>query len=154
MLGPQSTGNVVEGNFIGSDVTGTKAISNAQAGVLIGGAVDNLIGGTSGVTSGSPASGAANLISSGGTAGILLETFTIAGSTTAPTGNAIEGNLIGTDVSGTKALSAVQPTGIEVSAGVGRQHDRRNDARGRQRHRVQLGLGHRSRRNNKRYHCQ
>ena len=119
LLGLQSTGNVVEGNFIGSDVTGTKPIPNAQAGVLIGGAVDNLIGGESSVTSGTKASGAANLISSGGTAGVLLETFTIAGSLSTPTGNQIEGNLIGTDVTGSNALSNAQQTGIEISAGVG-----------------------------------
>ena len=85
----------------------------------MGGAVDNLIGGLTGVAAGNAASGAANLISSGGTAGILLETIAIAGTTSTPTGNLIEGNLIGTDVSGTKALSAGQQTGIEVAAGVG-----------------------------------
>ncbi len=119
LLGVQSTGNVVLGNFIGSDVTGSKPISNAQAGVLIGGAVDNLIGGESSVTSGIIASGPANLISSGGTAGVLLETFTIAGSLNSPTGNQIEGNLIGTDVTGSNALSTAQQTGIEISAGAG-----------------------------------
>ncbi len=119
LLGSKATDNVVEGNFIGSDVTGTKAVPNATNGILISGAVDNLIGGTSGVTGGSPASGAANLISANGTAGIALATSTIDDSTSSPQGNEIEGNLIGTDVTGTQALSATQPTGIDVSASVG-----------------------------------
>ncbi len=120
ILGSQSTGNVVEGNIIGSDVTGTKAIPNAQAGVLIGGAVGNLIGGPSGVAGGNAASGPANLISAGGAiGGVVLERFTLSGTTSTPTGNQIEGNLIGTDLSGTRALSSSQPAGIEIEAGVG-----------------------------------
>ena len=36
VLGSHSTGNVVEGNFIGSDTTGTKAISNCASRCLFG----------------------------------------------------------------------------------------------------------------------
>jgi hypothetical protein len=55
------TNNIVQGNFIGTDVTGTKALSNVSGeGVhLEGGASNNTIGGT--------VPGTGNLISSKGT---------------------------------------------------------------------------------------
>lgn len=79
-------GNVVQGNFIGTNAAGTGAIANVD-GVNISGAqfTNNLIGGTS--------AGAGNLIS-GNQQGIFIE---------AP-GNTIQGNLIGTDVTGTKKV--------------------------------------------------
>jgi Domain of unknown function DUF11 len=82
--------NVVQGNFIGTDVTGTTRLSNAFHGVLIHrGASGNLIGG--------PAAGMGNVISAN-----TIEGVTIADANTA--GNAIQGNLIGTDASGTEDL--------------------------------------------------
>ncbi len=84
------TGNVVEGNYIGTDVTGTVAIANSGAGVkLEGGAANNTIGGTT--------AGAGNLVSGGASYGIRI---TGAGST----GNVVAGNLIGTNSSGESAL--------------------------------------------------
>jgi CSLREA domain-containing protein len=80
-------GNVIEGNYIGTDVTGTEALGNSNAGVNIGSS-DNLIGGTT------PA--ARNVISGN------LEGVTIADPDA--TGNMIQGNYIGTDASGTVAL--------------------------------------------------
>ena len=87
----QANGNVVEGNNIGTDPTGTIALGNG-AGVLVGygNAADNLIGGTS--------PGSANLISGNSSDGILITTGL-------GTGNAIEGNKIGTDVTGLVALA-------------------------------------------------
>ena len=83
-------GDVVQGNFIGTDVTGTKALGNAGSGVEIdGGAANNTIGGTT--------AGARNVISGNGDSGVLI---TGAGTT----GVVIEDNYIGTDVTGTKAL--------------------------------------------------
>ena len=84
-------GNVVEGNFIGTNVTGTSAASNESNGVhLSGGAADNTIGGS--------APAARNLISGNGLNGVTLDTLTA-------TGNAVRGNLIGTQADGTSALS-------------------------------------------------
>jgi hypothetical protein len=85
-----SSGNVVQGNYIGTDVTGTMAVSNGMGGaggMFLGVANDNTIGGT--------ASGAGNLISGNYGYGILVNTSG---------GHVIAGNLIGTDVTGTKAL--------------------------------------------------
>ena len=79
------SGNVIQGNFIGTDVTGTQALGNVGDGISFGG--DPTIGGAT--------AGAGNLISGNGGNGIIAES-----------GGAglIQGNLIGTDVSGTKAL--------------------------------------------------
>ncbi len=82
------TFNVIEGNFIGSDVTGTMGSGNGNAGVLIGQAANNTVGGT--------AAGARNLISGN------LEGVTIVD--VAATGNLVAGNFIGTDRTGTAAI--------------------------------------------------
>jgi hypothetical protein len=85
---PDTTGNVVLGNLIGTDVTGTGALANVGNGLSIG-ASANTVGGT--------ASGAGNVISANHGQGVA-----IGGSGTS--GNAVLGNLIGTDATGTKAL--------------------------------------------------
>ena len=88
-IGSGTTGNVVQGNYIGTDVTGTVALGNGGYGVGISdSASGNLIGGT--------APGAGNLISANASDGVRL--FNSA------TGNTIQGNYIGTDASGTAAL--------------------------------------------------
>lgn len=80
---------VVAGNYIGTDVTGTQDLGNAQAGVLLtNGADNNTIGGTT------PA--VRNLISGNGLDGVILGG--------GATGNRVAGNYIGTDVTGTQAL--------------------------------------------------
>ena len=87
--------NVVEGNYIGTDVSGVKALGNFVAGVYItAGPTNNSIGGS--------ASGAGNLIS--GNVGPGVE-VTDAGSND----NVIQGNLIGTDYTGTVALANQSP---------------------------------------------
>ena len=92
-----STSNVIAGNYIGTDVTGTvgvgtdgKTLGNTQNGVLIFASSDNTVGGT--------ASGSGNVLSNNGSSGV-----SISGNGTSAN-NVILGNLIGTDSSGKKAL--------------------------------------------------
>jgi hypothetical protein len=81
---------MVQGNLIGTDVTGTQSLGNHVGGVSIGNAASrNTIGGTS--------APARNLISGNLTDGVM-----IAGQGTS--GNTIEGNFIGTDISGMHPL--------------------------------------------------
>jgi uncharacterized repeat protein (TIGR01451 family) len=58
-----STGNQVQGNFIGTDVTGTAVLGNNVNGVNIDGAPNNLIGGTA---------GAGNVISGNANTGVRI----------------------------------------------------------------------------------
>src|SRR5262249_46457505 len=60
--GAGATGNIIEGNFIGTDSTGANAVGNSS-GVVIIDATGNTIGGTEATTPGGPCSGACNLIS-------------------------------------------------------------------------------------------
>ena len=100
--GADCTGNLVQGNYIGTDVNGTADLGIGGEGVAIEDAPNNTIGGT--------VSSARNVISGNGDAGILLDG---AGCT----GNLIQGNYIGTDVNGTAALGNTQyGVGIESSA--------------------------------------
>ena len=80
-------GNIVEGNFIGVNSTGTFALGNGLDGVLINGGSNNTIGGTT------PA--ARNVIS-GNRNGIQIIGL--------GTGNKIRGNFIGTNAAGTSLL--------------------------------------------------
>ena len=84
------TNNLIQGNFIGPDVTGTTALGNLGDGVLIFDAAGNTIGGT--------APGARNVISGNSGHGVEISAIHSAA------GNVIQGNLIGTDVSGVTAL--------------------------------------------------
>jgi len=86
-LGDKSTLNTVQGNIIGTDVTGTISIGNGK-GVIVSDSSNNIIGGT--------VSGAPNLISGNRTYGIILSMGSAH--------NLVQGNFIGTDFSGTKAL--------------------------------------------------
>jgi Ca2+-binding RTX toxin-like protein len=95
----QTLNNVVEGNEIGTDSTGTIAVPNGQNGVGIWDGPDqNTIGGS--------AAGAGNQVSGNGGNGIFIfDTYGI--------GNVVLGNLVGTDPNGTSALPN-QGAGIEV----------------------------------------
>jgi hypothetical protein len=85
-----TSGNIVEGNFIGTDATGMVSRGNQLSGLGITGvASGNIIGGTS--------AGAGNLISGSGSYGLYIRD---AGTS----GNLIQGNFIGTDLTGTNAL--------------------------------------------------
>jgi hypothetical protein len=89
-----TSGNVVEGNFIGTDITGTVAVPNMYGVGISGGAQGNIIGGTF-VQSGIHSS--RNIISGNTKYGVgLFDRFT--------SGNVVEDNYIGTEVTGTVAL--------------------------------------------------
>ena len=91
------SGNVIEGNKIGTDVSGTKALGNEGFGVRLIDATQNQIGGTS--------PSARNVISANERAGVSLDLNS--------TGNVLQGNYIGTDVSGSAALGNDQ-RGVEI----------------------------------------
>ena len=83
------SGNVIVGNYIGTDVTGTVDLGNATDGVFIWACANNRIGGSG--------SGEGNLISGNNTYGVrILDP--------GATGNVVQGNLIGTNANGTGDL--------------------------------------------------
>lgn len=86
---PETIGNQVQGNLIGTDIRGTYALSNYSGIVISTGSIGNQIGGTT------PGSG--NLISGNLQDGICLQSHV------AP-GNIVTGNKIGTNLAGTAAL--------------------------------------------------
>src|SRR5207245_480485 len=59
-----ATGNLLEGNLIGTDVTGAANLGNSQGGVVISGAPGNTVGGT--------LFGAGNVISGNNTSGVEI----------------------------------------------------------------------------------
>ncbi|HEX3085245.1 MAG TPA: Ig-like domain repeat protein, partial [Pyrinomonadaceae bacterium] len=91
-----STGSVVEGNFVGTNATGTSALGNS-VGVSVFGAQNSTVGGTT--------PRARNVISGNLGNGV----FVANGSTN----NVVQGNLIGTDASGTAAVpnASLNPNG-------------------------------------------
>ncbi len=85
-----AAGNVVRGNYIGTDFDGTADLGNADDGVEINdGAVNNTVGGAT------PAE--RNVISGNDGAGVLITDPTV-------TGNIVRGNFIGTNATGTAAV--------------------------------------------------
>jgi hypothetical protein len=98
-LQDSATDTLIEGNFIGTDARGFKALGNEYDGVLLGGTM-NTLGGKS--------SSAGNLISGNGRDGVSDGVY--AGSQGY---NTIQGNLIGTDSSGTVPLGNRQD-GIDI----------------------------------------
>lgn len=96
LAGAGAASNVVAGNAIGVDPSGTKSLPNRAGGVFLDNAPGNTVGGTS--------TGAGNLISGNGGSGVV-----IAGQ--GASGNWLLGNRVGTDSSG---LSAVGNAGDGV----------------------------------------
>src|SRR5262249_17799157 len=78
-----SGGNLVQGNYIGTDASGTAALGNFNG--IVASASNNTIGGT--------AAGAGNIISGNRNDGVLVMGL----------GIVIQGNYIGTDVSGSSS---------------------------------------------------
>ena len=99
--GAQATGNQIQGNFIGTDYSGTVALHNANDGVLLN-APGNTVGG--------PAPGMGNVISGCGIDGVAVF----------QTSNAlVQDNLLGTDVTGTVAIpNGFHGVEIDSSSGV------------------------------------
>ncbi len=85
--------NVVQGNYIGVDVTGTVIVANGSNGVAVLAGADNTLGGTTGVTAGGPCTGACNVLSGNSFDGISIAFSSVR--------TQVMGNFIGTDVSGT-----------------------------------------------------
>ncbi|MBX6313452.1 MAG: right-handed parallel beta-helix repeat-containing protein [Isosphaeraceae bacterium] len=83
--GAAASGNVIQGNRIGTDAAGSAPLGNDQDGVFINRAPSNLIGGTE--------AGASNLIAANGFSGVDI-------ADAGATGNAVLGNLIGVGLNG------------------------------------------------------
>jgi parallel beta-helix repeat protein len=99
--GTAASNNVVEGNYIGTNLTGTAAIPNVSDGVRVTNAANNRIGSSTSAT-------ARNVISGNRGSGI---TFSQAGAT----GGLAVGNFIGTTANGLSALGNVG-NGVIISA--------------------------------------
>lgn len=101
-----STGNQVQGNYIGTDVNGTTALGNGDAGVSISGS-NNLVGGMS--------AAARNVISGNRQEGVDVSRFCCTGDESPIAGNQIQGNYIGLNAAGNAAI--LNNTGIRISGG-------------------------------------
>ncbi len=98
-----ASNNLVEGNLIGTDSTGTHELGNAYSGVYIDtGGSGNTIGGTT--------AGAGNVISANGNDGVVIN-----GQGTDQ--NLVEGNQIGTDATGFTVAMGNALGGVVVEAG-------------------------------------
>jgi parallel beta-helix repeat protein len=105
-------GDVVAGNFLGTDSTGTHDFTTGGTGVLISNSNNDRIGGTT--------SRDRNLIVGFSNGNNNADGVSVNNST----GTVIEGNFIGTDLTGTHAIDSTQPTqfvGIAISGGSGNQ---------------------------------
>ena len=102
IYGDGATENLVQGNRIGTDFSGTAPLGNASSGVLIdSGASSNTVGGTT--------VGAGNLISANGYYGVWI-------TGDGATENLVQGNRIGTDFSGTAPLGNAS-SGVLIDSG-------------------------------------
>ena len=87
--GAASTGNVIQGNYFGTNAAGTAGLGNSDEGVDLSDSPGNTVGGTT--------AAARNVISANGDDGLLLiGSFTV--------GNTVQGNYIGTNAAGAAAL--------------------------------------------------
>jgi hypothetical protein len=106
IFGSGTTSNTVSGNYIGTDISGTAAISNGDIGVSIfAGATYNLIGGDT--------PGERNLISGNDSDGVLI-------ADSGTMSNVLSGNYIGTDTSG---ILSIPNTRIGVFICSGADHN-------------------------------
>ncbi len=97
ILGRTVNGALIQGNFIGTDATGNKALPNDGNGIQMLLATGNTIGGT--------AQGTGNVVAACTFPGIALGSFPEGIQNIVPTSNnLIQGNFIGTNAAGTAAL--------------------------------------------------
>src|SRR5262249_48491146 len=94
----------IQGNYVGTDLTGSYAIPNSNHGVVVGHA------GSQNVKIGGVTAGAGNLVSGNGFEGISIQ------ETAGPV--LIEGNAIGTDATGAYAIGNAYGIYISASSGV------------------------------------
>jgi len=90
VISANATGNVVRGNYIGTNAAGTARLGNVVGVLISGGARNNMIGGAT--------MGALNVISGNSGNGIVIND-------SGSTGNKVQGNFIGTDPTGNVALA-------------------------------------------------
>jgi hypothetical protein len=100
--GPDSTGNVIQGNYIGTNAAGTASLRNSIGVYIIGQAGNNTVGG--------PAAGARNVLS-GNDQGVVISS-----STPGSNGNQVQGNYIGTQPDGKSPLGN-SFTGVHIGGG-------------------------------------
>jgi hypothetical protein len=99
-IGTNTTGTVIQGNYIGTDPTGSFAVPNVIGGIWeFSGASGMLVGGTN--------AGAGNVISGNGSAGLHLDGVS---------NNVVQGNYIGLNAAGTAAVPNAD-SGIYVVSG-------------------------------------
>src|SRR5262249_36842300 len=110
-VGSIPSANVIEGNFIGTDITG--ATSTGTDGKPLGNNICVDVQEGSGNTITGTTTAAGNVSSGSGFGGVCLGTTT--GAPTTVTGNLVQGNLIGTDATGSRALA--NATGVIVNGG-------------------------------------
>ena len=91
--GTGTSNNLVQGNYIGTDVTGAAGLANSGQGVRVHSAATN-------ITIGGAAAGAGNVISGNGGQGIEIRDL-------GTNGNVVRGNRIGTNAAGTAAIPNV-----------------------------------------------
>jgi hypothetical protein len=100
-----SSDNLIQGNFIGTDITGLRRLGNGGEGVSIFSGIGNTVGGAT--------AGARNIIS-GNSAGVFIRgQFFPGGGGTPTTKTKVQGNFIGTDASGT--VSIPNRNGVQVT---------------------------------------
>jgi len=93
-----SSGNIIEGNYLGTDTSGSSALGNESCGVMVSyGASGNRIGGTTDT--------ARNVLSGNKYYGVAIQIDS--------SGNEVQGNYIGTNASGTAAIPGEQ-TGVGI----------------------------------------
>jgi hypothetical protein len=128
-----SARNLIQGNFIGTDITGKVAVPNGFRGISVDGP-NNIIGGT--------VAGAGNVISNNAPYGIVMDLADAAD------GNIVQGNFIGTDVTGKVAmpnfLSGIQLGAVNNTTIGGTSPNARNVISGHRQYGIDINASERS----------